>query len=268
MLEPWGAYAARERLLKKALEASPNEPVLVTEMSTFCWSVGRFREALRLAEQAAELNPLMPAARLCVAQMRTYSGDYEASIRMLEDLNQRWPNNVEILVSLIDFASGLGFWDACDRAAAKAAAFQGQEAELAKQRIAYAETLRTGDPRRQQGALRIATAILDRDGTIPLNWIEVVSAMGLVEEAFALAERASFDHMFDPDGPLPGGSYPGTMLGRWSGLNKTPRFVDLCDRLGLCAYWETSGAWPDCVDWTPYDFKALVRRRVAAHASR
>ena len=99
MLEPWGAYGAREALLKQALEASPNEPGLLTEMSTFCWSVGRFKDALRLAEQACELNPLMPAARLNHAQMRAYVGDYESSVRMLLEIHHRWPRNVTILAS-------------------------------------------------------------------------------------------------------------------------------------------------------------------------
>jgi tetratricopeptide (TPR) repeat protein len=233
-------------------------------MSSFCWSVGRFREAMRLADQACELNPLMPAARLNAAQMRLYMGDYEASIRMLEELNRRWPRNYEILLALIDFSAGIGFWDAFERATQGAALFEGAEAQILRARIAFGHTKRTDDPRGQQAAVRAANAILDRTGTIGLDWVEAMSLLGLVDEGFALAERASFDHMFDPDGPLPSGSYPGCVLGRWSGLNKTPRFIDLCDRLGLCAYWSNSGAWPDCVDWTPYDFKALIRRRVAA----
>jgi hypothetical protein len=99
---------------------------------------------------------------------------------------------------------------------------------------------------------------------LPLNYIEALSALGLVDRAFQLAERASFDHMFEADGRLPSGSFPGTVLGRWSALNKTPRFVALCDRLGLCAYWGQTQRWPDCVDWAPFDFKAEVRRRAQA----
>ena len=99
---------------------------------------------------------------------------------------------------------------------------------------------------------------------MPLNYIEGISEMGLTEAALELAERASFAHMFDPDGPLPSGNYPGVVLGPWSAMLKTPRFVDLCDQLGLCAYWTQSDRWPDCVAWTPYDFKAAVRGLVAA----
>ena len=44
------------------------------------------------------------------------------------------------------------------------------------------------------------------------------------------------------------------------------RFVGLCARLGLCAYWVKSDGWPDCADegLLPYDFKAECRRLAAA----
>ncbi|HXQ47666.1 MAG TPA: adenylate/guanylate cyclase domain-containing protein [Caulobacteraceae bacterium] len=264
MLAPWGAYREREELLNRALEAEHNEPAALAEMSTFCWSVGRFRDALGFAEQGCELNPLSPAARLQVAQMRAYVGDYEASIRMHQELRRRWPNNAPILMSLLNFALGLGFWDAYDEAIGEISAFEGWQGSDLHATQTLAETLRSGDPARAAERLRRYTALLDRTGTIPVNLLESLSYLGLVDDAYALAERASFAHVFDPDGPLPGAAFPGAMLGRWSPLNKTPRFVALCDRLGLCAYWRQSGRWPDCVEWTPYDFKAAVRRRASA----
>jgi hypothetical protein len=38
------------------------------------------------------------------------------------------------------------------------------------------------------------------------------------------------------------------------------RFVGLCAKLGLCAYWVKTQRWPDCVDVVAYDFKAECRR--------
>lgn len=259
MLEPWASYGAREALLKRALEVSPNEPGLLTEMSTFCWSVGRFRDALLFAERACELNPLMPAARLNFAQMRAYVGDYEASVRLQLEIHRRWPQNVTILASLLNFAVNLGFPDAYQEALAAAQAFDGAAGAYIRPAVIYTEVVSSNDPERQRELLARYDARLRKTGTLPLNYIEGISEMGLVEEALDLAERASFAHAFDPDGPLPSGNYPGVVLGPWSAMMRTPRFVDLCDRLGLCAYWAASERWPDCVDWAPYDFKALVR---------
>jgi hypothetical protein len=44
-------------------------------------------------------------------------------------------------------------------------------------------------------------------------------------------------------------------------MNRDPRFVDLCARIGLCDYWVASERWPDCAEWLPYDFKAEVHAR-------
>ena len=263
MLEPWGAYGAREKLLKQALSAAPNDPAALTDMSNFCWSVGRFRDALRLAEQACELNPLMPAARLVVAQMRTYVGDYEAANRMYRDLHQRWPRNSAILIAVLNFSASLEFWETYNELVEAVKTFEGWEAAHLRATMRYANALASDDPQVRHEFLDRFSAQLAKTGTLPLNYLEGLSALGFTDEAFALADRASFDHMFDPDGPVPSGYFPGTILGRWSALNKTPRFIDLCHRLGLCSYWTQSDHWPDCTDWAPFDFKAEVRRRVS-----
>lgn len=261
-LEPWGAYEAREALLQQALSVSPNDAGVLTELSNFYWAVGRFREALAVAERACELNPLMPAARLQVAHMLTYVGDYEASIRMHENIYRRWPRNFSILMSLLNFSCSLGFWDAYNRHVEEVEHFTGWQGSFLRESVRYADALASGDPELIDAFVERFARVAEKSGTLPLNYIETLSALGRPDTAFDLAERVSFEHMFDPDGPVPS-AFPGTILGRWSALNKTPRFIALCDRLGLCRYWMESQRWPDCVAWTPFDFKAEVRRRVA-----
>lgn len=259
MLEPWGAYAEREALLRRALDVSPNDPGLLTELSAFSWSVGRFREALQLAERACELNPLMPAARLQVAQMLAYVGEYAASVRLHQDLYRRWPRNFTILMDLLNTASTFGFWDAYRDAAADIPHFDGWQATYLRETVRYVEALESKDPVRAEDLLQRYSRLVAKSGTLPLNYLVALDMLGLSETALDLAEVASFGHVFDPDGPLPSASFPGTILGPWTTFNRSPRFIDLCDRLGLCAYWAASDTWPDCAEWTPYDFKALAR---------
>ena len=260
MLEPWGAYAAREKLLNKAIGLAPRDPVALTEMSNFCWSVGRFRDALHFAELACELNPLMPAARLHVAQMRTYVGDYETSIRMLEELHARWPDNHGVLLALLDNAAALGFREVYDRAIGDIKRFEGRPLRLLQRARGYQEAVLSDDPQLKAAWVEPIAAELERAGTLPLNYIVAVGDMGMAEQALAMAERSSYEHIFEPAGARPSAYYPGTIMGPWSTILKSPRFIDLCVRLGLCSYWMRSGTWPDCAGWTPYDFKAEVCR--------
>ena len=39
-------------------------------------------------------------------------------------------------------------------------------------------------------------------------------------------------------------------------LRASPRFVKMCARLGLVAYWLETQTWPDCADAVPYDFRS------------
>ena len=260
LLEPWGAHAAREQLLRKALELAPRDPAALTDMSNFCWGVGRFRDALAYAEQACELNPLMPAARLHVAQMRAYVGDYDASITMLEELHARWPQNAGILMALLNWAGSLGYPEAYYRAVGDIVQFDGWQARDLNAVKAYAEAVFTEDPAIKAARVARYGGLIEKTGTMPISLIVGVGFMGLPEAAFELAEKASFDHVFDPAGPSPSIFYPGVALGPWSSLLTHPRFIKICDRLGLCRYWLDAGAWPDCVAWVPFDFKSAVRR--------
>jgi TolB-like protein len=262
MLEPWGAYAARERLLRQALDVAPRDPAALTDMSNFCWGVGRFREALSFAEQACELNPLMPAARLHGAQMRTYVGDYEASIRMFEELHARWPQNLRILVALMDCAAALGFWDAYDRAVVAIDSFEGHQRKHLAMTRKHDDALRSKDPADVDACVASYIRQFAKYGTLPLNYIMGISDLGRLETAFTLAEQSSYDFVFDRQGAPISAYYPGAIMGRWSPIIRELRGLRLLNRIGLCDYWLSSGKWPDCVDYVPYDFKAETWRIV------
>ena len=127
------------------------------------------------------------------------------------------------------------------------------------------EALRYRDKEFREKRLKNYTNLFDSVGFLPLNLVESLSQLGFGEEAMELALKSKYD-VFNPLAPLPVGIYPGVIMSPWSALNKTPRFIELCDRLGLCAYWVENDHWPDCVAWTPYDFKAETRRIVGATA--
>jgi TolB-like protein len=260
MLEPWGAYLARESLLERALDINQNEPGVLTSMSIFCWSVGRIRDSLNFAQRACVQNPLFPAARLAVAQMQGYMGAYELSLRLHNEIRRRWPDNYAVLQSTLNYACTLGFWSYFDEAAAEIDRFSGNQREQLEAAVRYGENLRNPDPAPRLAQLERVRARVAATGTLALNRLAQLCVYGFEAEALELAERASFDHVFDPDGPLPGSIFPGVLFGPWSSFNRNPRFMQLCRRLGLCDYWVQSGRWPDCAGHLPYDFKGEAAR--------
>ena len=264
MLEPWGAYAEREALLLKALEVSPRDTAALTDMSTFCWSVGRFRDGLRYAERACELNPLMPSARLNVAQMRAYVGDIDICVAMHEQLHRQWPDNPGILISLVNTAGTLGYWDAFDRAVPDVGQLNEWQSRDMRAALAFAQAVRTKDPELIDRRMTRYREYLDKTGHLPLNLVVSIGEFGLPDEALDMAERASYDFVFNPDGARPSAYFPGTIMGPWSKVLQKPRFVHLCTRLGFSDYWKSTGKWPDCEDWVEYDFRAEVEASLEA----
>jgi TolB-like protein len=265
LLEPWGAHRAREILLERAARVRPNDPGTLSSMSTFCWGVGRLRDALSFAERACELTPLFPAARLEVAQMQVYVGNQDASIRMLQELHRLWPSNFSIMLSLLSWSSDLGYWGAYREALADVPNFDGWQGTQLNNMVQHAAIMASDDSKPRLAFLELCRSRLEKKGYLGFHFLAQLSFFGLAEEALdlALSEKASYAHMFDPDGPLPGSHFPGPIFGPWCVMNQNPRFVDLCHRLGLCDYWSESGHWPDCAEWLPYDLKAAVYRCVS-----
>jgi tetratricopeptide (TPR) repeat protein len=110
MLEPWGHHAKREKLLLQALEVAPRDPAALTDMSDFCWGVGRFRDALSYAEAACELNPLMPGRRGSTSRrcgpMSAITTRRSACSRNSTCAGRRTPG---ILMALLNWAGSLGY---------------------------------------------------------------------------------------------------------------------------------------------------------------
>ena len=94
--------------------------------------------------------------------------------------------------------------------------------------------------------------------------------LGNVELAFDFVSRYALEHA---DGDrLPTTRFFGLAGAMFMSTNepmiRDVRFVRLCDRIGLCAYWATSDRWPDCAKdgVLPYDFKTECRRSAGASA--
>ena len=269
-LEPFGCFAEREALIRTALEAAPNDPGVLIALALFCFEVGRHVQALDYAQQAYDLDPLQAQVADAYGVMFTYApgrGERAEDCRELwKGFRLRWPDHDGIAYDAVAAALIRGDWETYDSLIeilrpkfSNSRAFRGL--------LWSARNLRNPDPEDLVNALDRIRRALDTSGVLPLSALYSLSRLGMTEQVFALVEQASFEHLFGEPGATSGIVSPGIIFARENAamLNDT-RFVGLCAKLGLCAYWMKTDRWPDCAGAgvLPYDFKAECKRLVAA----
>jgi tetratricopeptide (TPR) repeat protein len=258
-LEAWGRYEEREAFIRKALALAPNDPRCLGDMAAFSVEVGRRREATDFAKRAYDLDPLDVGAAVANA-FEHYDRD------VWESLCGRWPDNDGVAFFAIAAAATSGDWQGYDTFVAASRTRITTDPNF-RDLVWFASNLRDPDPQSIRSGFEEAREELRRTGTLPLHAMTALSQLGMKEEVFGLIEQASFAHVFDEAGPAPSGIVsPGDIFNSCNiAMIRDIRFVRLCAKLGLCCYWVKTERWPDCVDETPYDFKAEARRLVTAN---
>jgi len=268
-LEPLGALERRWGHVRKALEVAPDHADSLTLASHFAFTVGWTGDAISYGRRAYELDPLHPMAAQGYASAVWCCGDTEVARRLLVGFRQARPEDVSLNLNLINLAVFARDWAAFDEAEAFARA-HGQLADpVIRSSRWFGRAVRDGNSSYPGAIVRLVEAELGGSGAAPLALLNVLCDLGRTDEAFDLAERASFVQLFDEEGGQPAGDYnPGIIFNRASNwpMMSDPRFVGLCQKLGYAGFWNDTGRWPDCADLVPYDFKAEVRRRIGANA--
>ena len=145
----------------------------------------------------------------------------------------------------------------------------GPHTETLEEAIRQAEAIRVFGPAEAPASIRMARAWLAKTGRFNVG-IHMLCREGFADEAFALVQEASFDHLFQPGGRIAGrGSgegptpnqvvfvgLPSLFITPGEAMRADPRFVRLCGKLGLVDYWVRTERWPDCAEEVPYDFRS------------
>ena len=267
-LQPFGSFAEREALHRKALSVAPNDPTVLTNASLFFAEVGRIAKSLKYAAQAYALDPMYPWAASWYGVTLEYAGKGEDCVGLWKSLCERWPDNELIVWGAVCAAAGYRDWAWFDELL-ETVAENGFASPTLRGAITWGEALRDPTDKVLARELERVKARLGRTGVLPLFRFAELHIYGLTEETFELIAQSSFDYMFDPEMGSPNGAEGPSMIFNANinmAMIRDVRFVGLCARLGLCAYWATSDCWPDCADEgvAPYDFKAEARRLAAA----
>jgi tetratricopeptide (TPR) repeat protein len=260
-LEPFGRYLEREALCDKALSVAPNDPEILYVRGIHCWAVGRVREALAYAKRALILDPLFMPAALGYANMLVDAGLYEDSKPVWDGFCARWPEAETLACGAAVAAALNGEWYRFDGLVLLCRE-RGFESRTTRELIGFYRNVREPDPAFADRYLRFVRDTISRSGAVRLQDIVGLCALGMLDDAFQLADEATFAYMFDQEGSFPATDFATSALFSSTNMQMLgdARILDLCAKLGLCDYWAKTGRWPDCANRVGYDFRAEAAR--------
>ena len=263
LIERPSAYQIRESLLQRAVAASPYDSEVLKHSSDFAYSVGRVRECLDLALQAGEIDPLNAVISNNAAMAFADLGRIPEALIMFDQNRLRWPDFDWGIALPIMVGSFTGDWDLVDR-------FLTSNTHASPHyKMAYSTAMLLRAPiETQHGTIRhVAQEQLAKNGAVEIGLLQMMYYTGLHDETFDFIAKSDFE---TPKGGMPGGIFlSGIIFGVTNiPMRSDPRFVQLCDKLGLCDYWVTTGRWPDCAQALreQYDFRAAVHGVIAARS--
>ncbi|MFM9852715.1 MAG: BTAD domain-containing putative transcriptional regulator [Sphingomonadaceae bacterium] len=261
LIEPDGNFPAREALLDRALALAPLDPEILKQAADFASSVGRLEECYHYADRAAEIDPLNPLIAGNRAQALLDLGQStEEGFAIYDELRGRYPDLDWLIAMPMIVAANMGDRDRAARLLALPPGTS-REYQMARRTV----ELIMG-PREALIAHARATVEkqLSRNGRVEIRTIMFMHNVGMTDEAFDAWRYSDYDYRkgHRPDQMLLTGMIFGVTNGA---MRRDPRFLDICDGLGLCAYWVATDRWPDCVAEVAscYDFKAEATARVA-----
>lgn len=243
LVEPGRNWAARESLLRHALDRDDLNGTVNSFYADLLLGMGRLNEALTFSQRGLSLDPLSPSKQRGVAYLLLATGDGEAAHDIVERLSSAWPEHPRL-------------W----RARMRVALWTGRYSEVEALLNAPGSLARTGAEkgcwRAAVQALRAPTAqsasrILECHNAHALPVEQVIlllTQLGAIDQALALATSyPQPDALFAPQAAR---------------LRADPRFMQLMRDQGLLRYWNLSGHWPDfCREpGLPYDCRGEARR--------
>jgi TolB-like protein len=266
-----GHFAERDALIHAALEVTPTDTAALFWAGRWSWTVGRIGDLRDYMARCYAVDPLWPQGVHQYASALAVVGQWSDANALWDQALARWPGLYYLHGAQIQSASAVGDWARVDTLldGLRRSGVQTPEIERV---LRHTNDLRHWQPADEQRLRERIVRQLERTGTVPLRLLSFACQIGLTDEAYALVERARFDHLFTPGGTLlPGDVGLHHLFSQFSrALREDERFVDLCARLGLCDYWVTTGRWPDCAEAVAdrYDFRERAVKGASSENSK
>jgi tetratricopeptide (TPR) repeat protein len=253
----FGDWIPAEDRLREVLRLAPNTPAAINHFVIFLQSVGRERDSLNWNERALALDPLSPVPQYRRALKYWIYGRVSEADLAIDRALQIWPRHPAVWnVRLMIFAytgrprAGLAM---LDDEVSRPPTMTAPARAVWKASLVALQTRAAGDI---EAARRANTEAATRSPGYALNAMQVLSALGELDAAFAVAEGH-----FLRQGPLAGTLLTGSGQmpvndQRWrrtmflftpimAPMQADPRFTTLCRAIGLVDYWQRRGIEPD-----------------------
>jgi TolB-like protein len=261
---PIGRFLEQERRLIAARDSAPEDGELNWSLYAHFLSVGRLGDSFAEAESAYRVDPLRPANLMAYANALFTSGRDAQALALMRHGLDRWPRDPIVFAISVWTAASAGEFAFVDQVMAKAPMQHlSRDAQGLVARAHFAiEALRFPSSDELSRAMTLLREEIVA-GPPRLSLIGLCAMLGAdLELLYDLVERANFEPWKRPEATLPPlDGLPHLFLRVNARLRQSPRFVELCGRLGLIDYWRETGVWPDCVPETAgtYDFMVLAQ---------
>jgi hypothetical protein len=263
LLPPWGQFIEAEGIIER-LARDSSGPGLLIHKALHLRSVGRVQEALEAARCSYELDALNPFVANAMGLGLWYAGLTGEARASFEATLSRWPDMPAPANNLVMLCADAGDWGAVDALLSPERLAKHPLRQFEQGARGYVAIKRAATSVALHGALAAARRQFESTG-FTLNLLAILAHLGGRDEAYAMADAATFTPAGGRDDVMGLDAYRTYFLfhARYPELRADRRFIRLCARLGLVAYWITTQKWPDCVDEVPYDFKDECMRVAA-----
>ena len=240
-------------VLARGLELHPKSAMLLDLEAKYLMSLGRMSEAADLARQAQGFEPLSGLSTARMIEAVAYSNRIPAAFELLAKAEETWPDSA--LLDNTRYSLNLRYGDPGTALSQlrKAGANEVGQAAFDDSWTKFLLARMNPSPAAVEAALQSFRDRYKRNPADISGYLQALGTFGRTAEVFqvtsnsaalAALQRAT-DILFRP---------------HMRSLQFDPRFIGLADRLGLLAFWRTSGHWPDfCSDpLLPYDCKKVA----------
>ena len=238
-------------VIERGLKSHPDSALLYNMRALFLSDVGRQNEAVMAAQRAVDLNPLSPTFRDAHLSTLAYSGQTDRAYRELKEAEAIWPGSTVLEQARYRLDLRYGDPRAALRALKRRGAGDLRPVPMDTAWKAFLEARIAPSRANVEKALDAFRARYRRDpGDVP-GYLQALGTFNRVEEAYdAVKDEVALDSIM--------GGTEALFRSHMRPLRADRRFIALAAKLGLLAYWERTGIWPDfCRDpQLPYDCRA------------